>query len=120
MGKTGFDRLSILDDPPEKLIEKILALGVERLLVAGDAELNRVNHPWLGRTRIWGREADIARLLSPTIQAKLITLPRRLATVYIDDQAMVISWFGVESEGGVIQQAFEIGIDCLEALSPRN
>lgn len=78
-----------------------------------------IDHPWFGRSYAMGTDAEIERVFNPQIRAKLDAFPRRLAIVQVMDHAMTIEWFGQEDDLGIIEQAFKIGIDCLETLAPR-
>jgi hypothetical protein len=75
--------------------------------------------PTFGWSQINGLPADLDRMFTPFIRAKLQSLPRRLATVRFFEHALQITWFGVDEDPAIFEETFKIGIACLESLAPR-
>jgi len=105
---TGLDRLAAMDDPPAA-VTKMLGAFADK----------RVEDPLFGRCAVWGTDADRDRLFHPAVRAKLGAFPRRISMLFVQDEALVMKWFGLEKDPGVILEAVRLCVDTLDAIAPR-
>lgn len=116
VARVGIDRHQTLGEPND-LIERHPSLG--RAATSDENGPRWVKDPWFGPSKVWGRQDELDRVLGPAVRAKLQTFPRELAVVYFHDRVMVMQWYGLEHVPSIVQQAFDLGIACLEMLAPR-
>jgi hypothetical protein len=103
-----------------RLLERHPGLGKALTLDPGDAQMRWINDPWFGPSMVTGSQAELDRVLNPTVRDQLKTFPRKLAVVLFYGRLMEITWYGLESDPSVVAQAFDLGIACLERLAPRS
>jgi hypothetical protein len=76
----------------------------------------RADLPFFGASIVAGEESEVERAFGPLTASRLESLPVQLSSVEFFGRALVLTWSGMETDPKVIEQAFAIGIDCLQSL----
>lgn len=80
---------------------------------AGDLE------SFVGSARVFYDASALERLLIEPVRAELLTLPGRWMNIGFDGPAMLIAWWGVETDPTIVERAFQIAMKSLQLLAER-
>jgi hypothetical protein len=74
---------------------------------------------FVGEARVFYDSAALERVLDESLRAELIAFPGQWMNVGVDGSAMLIAWWGVESDPAIVERAFRIAATHLARLSER-
>lgn len=78
-----------------------------------------VHLDWFGEGVTWGSAAEFERAFRSPTTGLLRHFSRPWATILFDGQVLLLQWFGLERDAAVIEEAFRIGVACVQAAPGR-